>query len=190
MTADDDLKYWRGVAFIARCARRYGLLYNSNETEPASSRAVVMDAVGLAEARVCIGGNVESNECLIVDGAYFDNYDIYALQRSLAACEDAANNTYADMSEDSVNEPEVRRIWNAIRLAQLAVAAAFPEGLKSPIDDLVDWAVALATDGEPALKTVVADDLARAKSNTQETSERVMEVFGVLWPVAKPDGWH
>jgi regulator of RNase E activity RraB len=57
---------------------------------------------------------------LIVDGQYFDHYDIEALEGALLHCYQAAANTAAE-----VNEPETDLILAATALARLALKSAF-----------------------------------------------------------------
>lgn len=187
---EDELKHWRMVAFIVRCAQRYGPMYCADKAEPSCSRAAVSDAISLAESLARSGECfVENDDCLMVENAYFDNYDVEALRASLAAYDNAAQNTYEDLHGDPQTERSARRIWTAIRLAQLALYVAYETGGSESIQDHVDEAVSWATDREPHLEPLVGADLVRAMTASGSHADGVLNLFGELWPDGPPDGW-
>lgn len=189
----EELKHWRMVAFIVRCAQRYSSVYIMDRAEPASTRAAVSDAVAFAAARVKAGGapddDLYGGVCM-VGHAYFDGYDIEALLSALAAFENAAENTYADLHTDSSIEPSTRRIWAAIRLAGIALHTAVVSHSSADIHDCAHEAASWATDKEPELEAAVGADLIRAITGDTDLSGELEEVFGELWPNGFPAAWE
>lgn len=186
----DNDKHWRMVAFIVRCAQRYGTAYVKDEAEPAFSRTAVADALALAEAStIASPDSDQDSEVWMVGDAYFDNYDIEALICALSSADEAAQNTYADLHEDPSVERLTRHAWTAIRLAGLAVHTAMRAEPGSDIEDLVKQAVSWATDDEPELVNIIGADLIRAMTSDASTSEGLDAMFGDLWPEGHPEGW-
>lgn len=157
----EALPFWAAVAFTARCARRYADIYATNGAEPASARVAVLEAVGLAEQRASRGGQPEF--CWMeIDGQYFDNYDIKALDGALGHYAHAADNTLTDLQDCVDGGPLSRRNLAAIELAQVALAAAFPEdlGIDEPIGP--EKALELVRCGNEGLLSAAEADLALA----------------------------
>lgn len=187
---DHELRHWRMVAFVVRCAQRYSPMYCADRREPACARAAVSDAVSLAESLALSGECiVENDDRLMVGDAHFDQYDLDALRASLAAYDNAAQNTYADLHSDPDAGRSVRRLWTAIRLARLALYVAYETGGSESVQDHVDEAVSWSSDHEPWLERFVGADLVRAMTSTVSPEQGLDALFGELWPDGTSDRW-
>lgn len=159
--------------------------------EPAPGRSAVLSAVKLVEAAAQCG-HVE--DALEIDGQWFDNYDISAIQNALRGYASAAHNTHADLVEDPVAEPVCMRTWAAIVIASLALDACFPEPGESPEQNVLERVLGWATDVDPVTGNnmrsdiTTAQSLAESKSWTDETAVPP-DVLGPLWPVGRPATW-
>lgn len=193
--------YWAAVAYVARCARRFLECYEKDSAEPSAQRATVSQAVSLAEIRAASGGDPGVMGHVELDGQYFDNYDISAIATALAASENAADNTYADLHEDRSIERPVARIFTAICLARLAFDCAFaseldgevmpsPTPLKENVRLAIDWAIwgeievndSLVRDFEQLAKRVALDAIT-------DNDPFPSSFFGELWPEGRPASW-
>jgi signal transduction histidine kinase len=185
------------VAYVARCARRFLECYERDPAEPSAQRALVSQAVALAEIRAASGGDPSDMEQLELDGQYFDNYDIIAIENALAASEHAAENTYTDLHEDLGVERHVARILTATYLARLAVNCAFSGELQISFRSIpecvrlaIDWAIwgevdvngALVRDFNCLTEQVVAYAIT-------EHDPFPTTLFGELWPEGRPPNW-
>lgn len=191
------LPYWAAVAYMARCARRFLECYERDPAEPSAQRAIVAQAVALAETRAASGGNPSAMEGLKLDGQFFDNYDIVAIEDALAASEHAADNTYTDLHEDQSIERPVARIFTAICLARLAFGCAFAEELSrsstSP-QESIGLAIGWAIWGEIAVNDELVRDFDRLTRQLGALSITGYDpvpstLFGELWPEGRPVSW-
>jgi signal transduction histidine kinase len=193
--------YWAAVAYIARCARRFLECYEKDSAEPSAQRVTVSQAVALAEIRATAGGDPSVMEPLELDGQYFDNYDISAIATSLAASENAADNTYTDLHEDQNIEGPVARIFTAICLARLAFDCAFASQLDGELTPpfapllesmrlAIDWAIwgeievndSLVRDFEQLTKQVAIHAII-------DYDPFPSSLFGELWTEGRPASW-
>lgn len=192
-----SLPRWAAVAYVARCARRFLECYENDESEPSSQRAVVGQAVVLAETRAAAGGDLDPSLNLEINGQFFDNYDIEAIEESLLGSENAAENTYTDLHADKDIERPVARILTATSLARLAFRCAFsyevhkePTSLGENVKSAIEWALW----GENQIERDLIRDFRRltdecVKKQLDENSAIPSSVFGDLWPEGKPLGW-
>lgn len=191
------LTYWAVIAFIARCARRFLECYEKDGSEPSAQRAVVAQAVLLAEEMASRGGAPEEMEYLDLNGQFFDHYDLVAIANSLAANQEAAENTYADLQEDKQLEQHLARILTAISLARLAFESAFAHGLSKEDTDFAEnvrLAIAWGTWADNALRPFLVRDfqnlLATIEGRAPNDLRPVLPtVFGDLWPDGRPANW-
>lgn len=185
------LPHWAQIAVIARCARRFCDAFSDDTAEPAPARAAVLSAVKLVEA---VSQRGEAEDALEIDGQWFDNYDINAIQNALLGYAHAADNTHVDLVEDPVAKPVCMRTWAAIVIASLALGACFPEPGESSEQDVLGRVLSWATDVDPVLgdnmrsDIALAQDLAESKSWTDATAV-APDVLGPLWPVGRPATW-
>ncbi len=191
------LPRWALAAFTTRCAQRFLELYENDNHEPQSSRIAVSQAVLLSEARCNIGGDPDLIDAIQIKGQFFDNYDIVSLDSALYGCDEAANNTYADLSEDPTIENEARRIWTAIKLARFSLLCSFNTELSHSSmlpADLGILAAQTAVWGEPSLTDDINGDIKRlldlalTKGWTDEDPVTPSQA-GPLWPKGRPAGW-
>jgi signal transduction histidine kinase/uncharacterized protein YjaG (DUF416 family) len=209
------LPHWAKVAFIARCARRILPLYKDDSAEPAEQRAAVTQAIRLAEKRAATGGDVGFEDALEIEGQFFDNYDLDALNSALSACVKAASNTHIDLSADNTVislsgltvSDQVGAIIAVTSLAKLAFTAAFGEALYvrasgdpeipkefSNLSKDVESAISWSAFGNKAVEPQVLHDLEQiqglAVSHAWNDQTPVPpSVFGDFWPEGRPSYW-
>ncbi|WP_122418506.1 sensor histidine kinase [Pseudomonas viridiflava] len=185
---------WGNVAFIARCARRFADMFAEDQAEPAAARIAVSEAIQLAEARAALGGSRYFEEALQLNGKFFDPYDIKSVHGALHEYAEAASHTHEDLAADVGVEPIARRTYVALRLARIALEAAFPDCIlleeNVSLDSTVDWVLF----GEPQLRQDIDADLVRleaiSNSNGAEQGIGVSPVeFGPLWSRGWPSYW-
>jgi signal transduction histidine kinase len=190
-----SLPRWARVAFVARCARRYAEAFGADRAEPAAARTAVLQAVQLAELRAASGGAVGTySDALEIDGQFFDHYDIQSIADALSSYAVAASNTFDDLAEDASVGPVALRAVTAVRLASLALDAAFPDELDaaevSTLQQAFEWAVS----GDSGLLRDVEADLAlleersRKQAWTDETAVPAA-ILGPLWIHGTPPRW-
>lgn len=184
--------FWGNVALIARCARRYADLFTGDSAEPAAARSAVAESVRLAEARAAIGGEVDFDEALQLDGKFFDSYDITSVHGALLEYFSAARDTYDDLDADI--EPSASRTLTAIRLAIMAIESAFPRDTgsieSSNLNKALDWAL----DREPHLSISINEDVAKLETLFQQPGKGdetgvSPDDFGPLWEHGWPQEW-
>jgi signal transduction histidine kinase len=189
--------YWGAVAFATRCAHRFADAYQNDHSEPASQRTTVVEAVSVLEHRVELGGPPGLNDVVLLDGKYFDNYDINSINVALYAAREAASYTLADLSEDGEVAPNIKRMLSAIFLTALAFRSAFQEDdfdEVNDVEDIVTLAVGWSDFGEPSIADLVAED-ARVITEFEKTKSSVPfppitnAIFPPLWPRGFPSGW-
>ncbi|MEW6373213.1 MAG: ATP-binding protein [Pseudomonadota bacterium] len=192
-----SLTTWAVIAFVARCARRFLECYESDTSEPSAQRAVVAQAVSLAEKIAASGGTPNEVAYIELDGQHFDHHDFVAMEQALSASQQAAENTYAELHEDKAIERRLARILTAICLSELAFSAAIADDStygSLHLANLAQEALAWATWADPMVEPAVLRDFRllsdyASLANLTELSPVSPEVFGELWPDGRPDDW-
>lgn len=189
--------YWGAVAFATRCAHRFADVYQDDSAEPASQRATVVEAISVLEHRVELGGPPGLADVVLLDGKYFDNYDVTSINVALHAAREAASFTLADLSEDGEVAPHVKRMLSAIFLTALAFRSAFQEDdidEVNDIDDIVTLAFEWSDFGESSIAELVAEDariiIEFEKTKIASPFQPIANaIFPPLWPRGFPPGW-
>ena len=114
------------VSFVVRCAREMLPAYEGDTGEPLWQRSLASQAIGIAYIRAGAGGYryQEGSEAVVLDGQYFDNYDLDAAVSALGACINAALNTHAELQQDETNLN-----LTVLQLAEMALVCAFHDWL-------------------------------------------------------------
>ncbi|HEL4831635.1 TPA: sensor histidine kinase [Stenotrophomonas maltophilia] len=139
-----ELPYWAAVSFIVYCARLLSAQITSDDGEPPSQRATIVDSLDVCSRRAEIGGSPTDSDVVIVGNSYFDPYDVAALRGALSSFYDATWNTYSDLADDPDVGAVTYRIWLCVDLAAKAIEAAFPDASPS-VEDPPDYLSAAET---------------------------------------------
>ncbi len=193
----DNLPRWARVAYIARCARRCLPLYEHEKREPLEQRIAVARAVLLAEMRAARGGDPQEFDFLEVDGQFVDDYDLCSLQSTLWGVEEAAANTFADLSGDNEVGKIVRNFLIVVSLTRSAFDCAFEECLDERLffpPEIGGFGTQWRELQSPEVQNFAAADLRmiQERANLEQwsdTSPVPPEVFGPVWPHGLPKTW-
>ena len=191
-----NLPHWAAIAFLARCARRFLECYQKDPIKSSAQRAVVAQAVALAETAASIGGEDKEPGYFELNGEILDSYDLDAIYTALRANENAAENSYADLQEDTSTERSMARILTAVSLAQLSFGSAIGDGQSSKqsisekITLAIDWSLWGASEIEDLLVKdfKLLSEEVRAKS-LGDSDPISPQFFPALWPNGRPPGW-
>jgi len=191
---NSGLPHWAAVAYVTRCARRFLECYTSDNAEPKSQRSTVLQAVELAEMIVVRGGPASDfHDQLILDGQYFDQYDLIALKDALQGCANAAESTYEDLKDDRLIERFEARKLTAISLAKLAFEYATCDldvTIAKPVKVATDWCLWAESELDPVLISDLEEILKQVRSNELgPESPYPYHTFGELWSSGRPATW-
>ena len=132
--------HWLRVAFIVYCGEALALVTSRMDGEPAWHRLAIRQGLACARARAMLGGSLEDDGCddpdgaIILDGQYFDHYDLEALSDALSSCLNATRNTVSE-----VNEPEAELLNAATAISCAAMSLAFHADESGLVAATLSW---------------------------------------------------
>jgi DNA (cytosine-5)-methyltransferase 1 len=168
---------WVRVAFVVHCGETLAAVSSKDEGEPAWHRLAIDQALACAKVRATLGGPLSddgwygSEPAIVLNGQYFDHYDIDALSSALGACWNTTKNTAAE-----VEMSEADLFNSATALANIALAFAF-HAEEGDDTDLVATTISwMANADSRGSKTSDYEAYAKACLGTLSAAESVGEL--------------